>query len=259
MKQILNLLILIGTIFGQNQLAVQNPEGHEYRVNCVQCVLYGYTWCGDYSSFSAFTKCAERIDPRLCKVKMIYGNADLCSQESLNPDWGVPGRASFQDIPSDGGLWDPDCSKTINIMYGEAPDFQDIAHSLKKFSFCLVKINNFSGKNQTVEVSYDTTNEQTFRLYRLDNTDEMQWKTITFMEEQIEAEMAAQGLDHDDEEHMHDSQKKYTIISGMGKAVYVMNLDMQNPVSFNTKITVESSGFRLGLSALSLLLLIFAF
>ena len=90
----------------------------------------------------------------------------------------------------------------------------------------MVKINNFSGKNQTVEVSYDTTNEETFRLYRLDNTDEMQWKTITYMEEQIEAEMAAQGLEHDDENHMHDSQKKYTIISGMGKAVYVMNLDM---------------------------------
>ena len=55
----------------------------------------------------------------------------------------------------------------------------------------MVKINNFSGKNQTIEVSYDTTNEETFRLYRLDNTDEMQWKTITYMEEQIEAEMAA--------------------------------------------------------------------
>ena len=40
------------------------------------------------------------------------------------------------------------------------------------------------------------------------------------------AELAAQGIEHDDDDHKHETQSKYTIISGMGKAVYVMNLDM---------------------------------
>ena len=85
-------------------------------------------------------------------------------------------RTSHEDIP-EGGLWDPTCSGTINLKYGEAAEIQDIAHSMGAFKFCLITINNFSGKNQTVKVTYQAT-EELFRLYRLDNTDEMQWKTI---------------------------------------------------------------------------------
>ena len=90
------------------------------------------------------------------------------------------------------------------------------------FTFCLITINNFSGKNQTVKVTYQAT-EELFWLYRLDNTDEMQWKTIQYMENLMKAESEAAGSSDDD--HKHDSQSEYTIISGMGKGVYVMNLD----------------------------------
>ena len=39
----------------------------------------------------------------------------------------------------------------------------------------------------------------------------------------MKAESEAAGSSDDD--HKHDSHSEYTIISGMGKGVYVMNLD----------------------------------
>ena len=45
-------------------------------------------------------------------------------------------------------------------------------------------INNFSGKNQTIEIEneLDENALDNLKLYRLDNTDEMQWKTVTYMD-----------------------------------------------------------------------------
>ena len=45
-------------------------------------------------------------------------------------------------------------------------------------------INNFSGKNQTIEIENgdDDNALDNLKLYRLDNTDEMQWKTVTYMD-----------------------------------------------------------------------------
>ena len=45
-------------------------------------------------------------------------------------------------------------------------------------------INNFSGKNQTIEIENEDDDSalDNLKLYRLDNTDEMQWKTVTYMD-----------------------------------------------------------------------------
>ena len=46
-------------------------------------------------------------------------------------------------------------------------------------------INNFSGKNQTIEIENEDDDNalDNLKLYRLDNTDEMQWKTVTYMDD----------------------------------------------------------------------------
>lgn len=93
--------------------------------------------------------------------------------------------------------------------------------------------------------------EKLLRLYRLNNTDELQWKTITYMEEEMEK------LHGDDDEHSHEYATKYSIISGMGRGVYVINLDFDKDVSFQTKITVESGAARITYAFISLL--VFAF
>ena len=64
-------------------------------------------------------------------------------------------------------------------------------------------------------------------LYRLDNTDEMQWNTFSFLEAKLQAEFPDLS-----EDELHHTQKNFEIISGMGKGVYIINLDTNNDIAF---------------------------
>ena len=133
---------------------------------------------------------------------------------------------------------------------------RDISHSVKNFQFCLVTINNFSGKNQTIEIGneLDENALDNLKLYRLDNTDEMQWKTVTYMDNYMN-ELAIENGAVTEEEiqtFIYDYGIKYDLISGMGTAVYVVNLDPVNPGNFHTKITVASKAVNLAATLISL-------
>ena len=69
--------------------------------------------------------------------------------------------------------------------------------------------------------------------------------------------METMEAEHND--HYHDYATEYTIISGMGKGVYVINLDSSNSVNFQTKISVVSGAINIGLSFVSFMLFALAF
>lgn len=57
-----------------------------------------------------------------------------------------------------------------------------------------------------------------------------------------------------DEDHHHESAKTFDVISGTGKGIYVINLNEDNTMSFETTI-VRTAATRVYLGMLSLLAL----
>ena len=75
---LLSVANALGGLGGGNTISACDPvlqPGCDYTENCLACVLYGYEWCGDYVSLSKYTKCAETVTSRLCKVETIKGNS----------------------------------------------------------------------------------------------------------------------------------------------------------------------------------------
>ena len=140
-----------------------------------------------------------------------------CMDPTLNPSY--PGRK-----PTPTTIYDGDCDKTIEIKYGDQETVKNIVHKVGQDKMCLVTINNFSGKTYEVVVETEA-NDDKFKIFRLDNTDEMWWKTIKKLEDAVPAE--GPGVD----------QKNFKILSGTGKGVYAFSLDSDNVNTFITKIT----------------------
>jgi hypothetical protein len=90
----------------------------------------------------------------------------------------------------------------------------------------------------------------------------MEWKTIDYMKDEMNALALANNTDFTEEqkeEWIHDYGNKFEIISGMGKGIYVINLDANNAKSFQTKIEIVQSGaYSLALSVVSYLLFVTA-
>ena len=92
---------------------------------------------------------------------------DDCLDPVLNPTY--PGRKAR---PTD--IWDRDCTTTIDIKYGEEVPSVTKLRTIGRDQLCLVTINNFSGKTYQVNVEgKSSVDPKLFRLYRLDNTDEI--------------------------------------------------------------------------------------
>ena len=204
--------------------------------------MYGFKWCGRYSSLFQKTLCADTIDFSLCKVPVAEDEVSLCYNEILNPvyqgrpepAWVAEKEAIANGEPaSNTGVWDMKCTQEIKLKYDELQPYREITHKVKRGKFCLITINNMSGRNHSIQVIEETNNEKMV-LYKLDNTDEMQWKTFKLLEAQLNAEFP--GVD---QHELHETQKNFDIISGMGKGVYIINLDTNNDISFQTKITMS--------------------
>ena len=56
----------------------------------------------------------------------------------------------------------------------------------------------------------------------------------------------------EDDDHHHDAAKKFDVISGTGKGIYVINLSGDDSLTFDTKI-VRTGASRLCVGILSLL------
>ena len=77
-------------------------------------------------------------------------------------------------------LWDDECTKTINLEYDNGDSLIPIrehTHSVGYEQFCLITINNFSLKNQKL-ILHENQNADQLKLFKLDNTDEIWWKTL---------------------------------------------------------------------------------
>ena len=174
---------------------VSGQDGEEHKEDCVACVMFGFKWCGRFSSPFQKTKCDNEIDWSLCKVNIVSGDVTKCYDPKLNPVYeGRPEPAwvaqqaavdAGEEPEEDSGPWDLSCTKEIKLMYDDLQPYRELTHKVKRGKFCLVTINNFSGRNHSIEVIEETNNER-MELFRLDNTDEMQWNTFKYLEAKLE-------------------------------------------------------------------------
>ena len=190
-------------------VSCQDEEGSEHKEDCVSCIMYGFKWCGRYSHLFQKTKCAPEIEWQLCKVQIASEDVTKCYNKELNPVYeGRPepawvaaeaAVANGESAEEDTGIWDNKCTTEIQLKWDDLQAYREVTHKVKRGKFCLITINNFSGRNHTINVIEETDNEK-MELYRLDNTDEMQWNTFKFLEAKLKADYPDLS-----EEEMHDT------------------------------------------------------
>ena len=93
----------------------------------------------------------------------------------LNPPY--PGY-----VPPPTDIWDRECNQEITLTYGNETELLELAHNVKERKLCLITINNLSGKNLNITIDTSSEEYDDLRMFRLDNTDEIWWKSITEME-----------------------------------------------------------------------------
>ena len=227
------------------------------RRDCVGCIIRGYNFCGNYAHPNQNTRCqAEPFKKNWCRVT-VASFAKQCEDKKLNPKWSRKYKT-----PPKGGVEDKVCSSSIDLEYSDKSIVPKVkAHSVKKGSICLITINNFSGVTHNVQIvepdhegesedkkKKEVPEEKLLRLFKLDNTDELQWRTIKNMEA---AQKVEQGGDDD---HHHEAAKKFDVISGTGKGIYVINLSDDDAATFDTKI-VRTAAARVYVGMVSVLTL----
>ena len=92
--------------------------GAAHKEDCVSCIMYGFKWCGRYSSMFQKTKCDYTIDYSLCKVPIAADDVTKCYDETLNPvyegrpepAWVAAKEAEEKGEPVDTGVWDSQCT-----------------------------------------------------------------------------------------------------------------------------------------------------
>jgi len=80
-------------------------------------------------------------------------------------------------------LWDTSCTKTIVLGYDKGKDLvtqRTNSHNVKGSKFCLITVNNLSGAHQNVTIS--KIQSDNLKIFKLDNTDQIWWKTLPDME-----------------------------------------------------------------------------
>ena len=140
----------------------------------------------------------------------------------MNPTYSGRKEPTYQKF-------DAKCDREIKLEYKGVgtSDVNDANHDLSenivKGQFCLITINNFSGK--THKVTFKTNeNADKLRLFTLDNTDEIWTRTLV--------NMAADNLEFG----TTDKNQEFEILSGTGKGIYTLNMDPANNIKFEAKI-----------------------
>ena len=143
----------------------------------------------------------------------------------MNPSY--PGRSGPVS------LWDTTCTKTITLGYDKGKDLvtvREASHQVTGSKFCLVTINNLSGVVQTARVSKIQNTD--LKIFKLDNTDEIWWKTLPDMEAAQAKERVAfgpaGGAFSGGWKGKEDAAFSFDVKSGMGKGLYAINTSKQD-------------------------------